>query len=118
MTGFGAFLFVSLEIRHLWQGKLHLRWPTGNGELYTYSAIWLVMAVGCLLYGTLNKAHSLNRFGFGLLGLVIGKIFLVDMAGLEGLLRVASFMGLGLSLLGLAYLTSKLALPSGKINKQ
>jgi len=35
------------------------------------------------------------------------------MADLEGLLRVASFMGLGLSLLGLAYLRSKLtAIPA------
>jgi len=38
--------------------------------------------------------------------LVIGKIFLLDMANLEGLLRVASCMGLGLSLLGLAYVVS------------
>jgi uncharacterized membrane protein len=36
-----------------------------------------------------------------------------EMADLEGLLRVASFMGLGLSLLGLAYLRSKLtAIPA------
>ena len=44
-------------------------------------------------------------FGFGaLLLMVVAKLFLVDMAGLEGLWRVASFMGLGLSLLALAYL--------------
>jgi uncharacterized membrane protein len=43
-----------------------------------------------------------------LLALVIAKLFLVDMSGLEGLLRVASFMGMGLGLLGIAYLHQKL----------
>tara|TARA_R110002049_G_scaffold129269_2_gene286998 strand:+ start:2783 stop:2965 length:183 start_codon:yes stop_codon:yes gene_type:complete len=42
-----------------------------------------------------------------LLLVVIGKLFLIDMADLQGLWRVASFMGLGLSLLGLAYLYQK-----------
>lgn len=46
--------------------------------------------------------------------LVIGKIFLFDMADLEGLLRVASFMGLGLSLLGLAYLYQRFNLAPAK----
>lgn len=45
----------------------------------------------------------------GLLVFVIGKIFLVDMAGLDGLWRVASFMGLGLSLLALAWLHQRVA---------
>jgi uncharacterized membrane protein len=43
----------------------------------------------------------------GLLLVVVAKLFLADMAGLEGLWRVASFMGLGLSLLALAYLYQK-----------
>jgi uncharacterized membrane protein len=77
---------------------------TGNGELYTYTIVWLLMAVVCLLAGSIRFGTSVYRAGFGLMMLVIAKIFLFDMAGLEGLLRVASFMGLGLSLLGLAYL--------------
>ncbi len=39
-----------------------------------------------------------------LLILTICKVVLVHMSGLTGLLRAALFMGLGLSLLGLAYL--------------
>ena len=39
---------------------------------------------------------------------VIAKIFLIDMSGLQGLWRVASFMGLGLSLLGLAWLHQRM----------
>jgi uncharacterized membrane protein len=45
----------------------------------------------------------------GLLVIVIGKAFLFDMADLEGLLRAVSFMGLGLALLGLAYLHQRIS---------
>lgn len=103
-AGFSAFVFVSLEIRHLWQGGLSLSDFTSSGELYTYTIVWLVMSVACLLAGSIRYGNSVYKAGFGLMMLVIGKIFLLDMADLEGLLRVASFMGLGLSLLGLAYL--------------
>ena len=102
--GLTAFIFISLEIRHLWQGALDITVVTSNGELYTYTIVWLLMAVACLLAGSIHYGNSVYKAGFGLMMLVIGKIFLLDMAGLEGLLRVASFMGLGLSLLGLAYL--------------
>ena len=38
------------------------------------------------------------------IGLTIAKVFLLDAAGLTGLTRVFSFLGLGLSLAGLAWL--------------
>lgn len=104
----GLLLFVSLEIRHLWQGRVDIHLATGNGELYTYSIVWLVMAAAAIVAGTWWQRQHLNRGGFLLLAVVIAKIFLVDMSGLEGLLRVASFMGLGFGLLGLAYLRSRI----------
>jgi len=104
ITGISAFVFISMEIRHLWQRQLDLDLPTSNGELYTYSIVWLVMAVLTMLAGGARYGIQLYHAGLALLFVVIGKLFLIDMADLEGLLRVASFMGLGLSLLGLAYL--------------
>tara|TARA_R110002049_G_scaffold129269_2_gene286997 strand:+ start:272 stop:2743 length:2472 start_codon:yes stop_codon:yes gene_type:complete len=45
-----ALLFVSLHIRHLWQPvDIDLRLPTSDGELYSYSAVWLVLAVVAIL---------------------------------------------------------------------
>ncbi len=99
-----GFIFVNLEIRHLWQGSANISLPTGNGELYTYTVVWLLVAIAALLTGSLRLGKSVYQGGMALLLLVVAKIFLVDMADLEGLLRVTSFMGLGLSLLGLAYL--------------
>ena len=101
-------IFISMEIRHLWQGALDITLPTRDGELYTYSAVWLLLAVAAILYASRRQLEPLYKGGMALLILVIAKLFLVDMAGLEGLWRVASFMGLGLSLLGLAYLYQRI----------
>lgn len=100
----GLFVFINLEIRHLWQGRLSLSLGTPEGELYTYSLVWLALAIAAIVAGRRWGREGLYKAGNAVIGAVVVKLFLVDMAGLEGLWRVASFMGLGLSLLGLAYL--------------
>lgn len=108
VSALAAFIWVSLEVRHLWQGTIRLDTGAATGELYTYSAVWLGLAVAAILLGSWRRWRSCYRGGMAVLALVIVKLFLVDMAGLEGLLRVASFMGMGLALLGIAYLHQKL----------
>lgn len=115
VSGFATLLFVTLEIRQLWQGSsLALSRSTSDGEVYTYSIVWLLLSIPAILFGTHWNNKELYRAGMGLLGFVIGKIFLVDMAGLDGLWRVASFMGLGLSLLALAWLHQRVAKQSSE----
>ncbi|MFK7863876.1 MAG: DUF2339 domain-containing protein [Pseudohongiellaceae bacterium] len=116
-TALAGFVFVNVEIRHLWNGELSVLSETTNGELYTYTLVWLFLAISCLLAGSLRFGQSVYRGGFALLMVVIAKIFLLDMADLEGLLRVASFMGLGLSLLGLAYLYQRFNLSPSAVSK-
>ena len=108
LAALAGFVWVSLEVRHLWQGNIRLDTAAATGELYTYSAVWLVLAVGAILLGSWRQWRSCYQGGMAVLALVIIKLFLVDMSGLEGLLRVASFMGMGLALLGIAYLHQKL----------
>ncbi|PSL12509.1 putative membrane protein [Marinobacterium halophilum] len=107
-AGLNGLLFISMEIRHLWQGDLSLANPTPDGELYTYSAVWLLLASAALLGGSWLQQRSLYRGGMALLLIVVAKLFLVDMSDLTGLWRVASFMGLGLGLLALAWLHQRL----------
>ena len=107
-SGVAAFIFISLQIRHLWQDTINLHNPTSSGELYTYSAVWLVMAIATILSGAWKLGIQCYRAGMILLALVIAKIFIVDMSDLEGLLRVASFMGLGLALLGISFLHQRI----------
>lgn len=114
-AGANLLLFVSMEIRHLWQagdigqaGDMLLRNSASNGELYTYSVVWLLMASAALLLGSWLQKTSLYKAGMGLLLAVVAKLFLIDMSDLTGLWRVASFMGLGLVLLALAWLHQRL----------
>lgn len=114
VSSIGAFIFISLQIRHLWQGSIDLGLSTSNGELYTYSVVWLLLAIVATLGShwffspVSNAAKQTYRAGMTLLAIVILKLFLIDLSDLEGLLRVASFMGLGLALLGIAYLHKRL----------
>jgi uncharacterized membrane protein len=108
-SALALFILISIEIRHLWAGTIDLGYPAmSDGELYTYSAVWLVIAIGTILAGSWRLGQDCYRAGMALLAIVIAKLFLVDMSGLEGLLRVASFMGLGLSLLAISYIHQKL----------
>ena len=85
--------------------------PASNGaglgasglELYVYSAVWLLFGVALLALGFLRNAAALRHAGMALVCVVVAKVFLVDMAGLQGLLRVFSFLGLGAALIGLGY---------------
>ncbi|WP_299043166.1 DUF2339 domain-containing protein [uncultured Tateyamaria sp.] len=93
-------------IRHLWQGanRMELSFGYLQPELYSYTvAILLTGAV--LFYQSLARnAAGLRRAGLVAIGLAVAKVFLVDISGLDGLVRVLSLVVLGLSLAGLAWL--------------
>ena len=103
-AGAALLYFVSIEIHHLWQGELSINNVVSDGEHYTYSMVWLLMSVAGTIAGIRFQTQRLYRAAMLLLMLVIAKIFLFDMSDVTGLWRVASFMGLGLCLLGLAYI--------------
>ena len=99
-----AFLWLSLEIRHAFQGDfIGLGHHTGDPEWYTYSAAWLVFAAIGLAAGLVRRDEWLRRVSLGGIGLVVAKVFLSDMAELEGMLRALSFLGLGAALVGIGY---------------
>ncbi|NKB99266.1 MAG: DUF2339 domain-containing protein [Pseudomonadales bacterium] len=103
-----AFVFVNVEIRHLWNATFDLSERVSQGEMVTFSIVWLTMAITILIYASGRGSLTIYRTGMALLALTIAKIFLVDMADLTGLLRVVSFFGLGLALLGLSFLHQRL----------
>ncbi|WP_232362688.1 DUF2339 domain-containing protein [Salinimonas chungwhensis] len=80
-------------------------------ELYTYSLIWLITATGLLFVGLRKNQSSVRRAGFGLLLVVVCKVFLVDMSHLTGLWRAISFIGLGGSLVLLGWLFQRFNQP-------
>ncbi len=99
-----AFVWMTMEVRHGFVGSRLGRGAVGNAELYTYSAVWLAYAAALLGAGLRWRSESLRHAGLGMLLLEILKVFLVDMAGLSGLWRALSFLGLGAALIGVGYL--------------
>jgi uncharacterized membrane protein len=99
-----AFAWSSFEVRHLFDPGFERPGFSAQGiELYTYSIVWLLFGVALLAAGFARKIAVLRHAGMALVCVVVVKVFLIDMAGLEGLLRVVSFLGLGAALMGLGY---------------
>ena len=99
-----AALWLFLAIRHFWRGEDIDVSDFTEPELYTYTMALLVVGAGLLWQAVAKRSDTLRKIGMGVIALTIAKVFLVDMAGLVGLLRVFSFLALGLSLAGLAFL--------------
>jgi uncharacterized membrane protein len=73
-------------------------------ELYAYSAAWILFALALLAVGILRRSRFWRGFSLAVLIATVLKVFLYDMSDLTGLLRVASFLGLGLALIGIGQL--------------
>lgn len=109
VSGLLAVLAINTLIRQYWQGGfIYLDKATSDAELYSYSVIWLLLGALVVIAGHLKRLRLLQNVGLGILGAVIVKVFLIDMANLTGLLKALSFIGLGLSLVGLSWLFQKL----------
>lgn len=101
------FALISLNVRQFFNGSKITEGTMTSGELYSYSVAWLVTGLALLTVGIIkvNKTARMASLAFIILAVV--KVFLFDAAELEGLYRVFSFLGLGVSLIGLSYFYTK-----------
>jgi uncharacterized membrane protein len=121
-TGFGAvparilgllglvtgLVWVTLAVRQIAHGS---RLDIGDivfGEQLGYSAAWTLYGLMLLGLGTWMHSQLLRYASAVVILLTVSKVFLIDAANLTGLYRVASFLGLGLSLIGIGYLYQRL----------
>ena len=107
MTGLGAgliALYAVLEIRRFWRGDDLSVAGVTQPELYSYTIAMMVLGSGLLYQAIARRSQILRRIAMAVIALTIAKVFLVDASGLTGLTRVFSFLALGLSLAGLAWL--------------
>jgi len=87
--------------------------PVTTLENGGYSAALLGVALFWLWRGITAGVHDLRIAGLALLTLVTFKVFLVDAAALDGVLRILSFLALGITLIGISWAYSRfLARPS------
>jgi uncharacterized membrane protein len=77
------------------------------GEDIARSILAVLLAIGFLLWGLRKGARDWRIASLVLMVGAAGKVFLLDASGLEGLLRIASFVALGFSLIGIGWLYSR-----------
>lgn len=77
-------------------------------ETYLYSAGLLALAIAWLVRGIQTTNALLRISGLLLLTLVTFKVFLLDARQLEGILRILSFLGLGIGLMGIGWMYGKI----------
>jgi len=103
-----ALAYLSLTVTRLYHGPVLDEGPFTDAEGYTYSAVWLAFGVVLLLVGIFLRSQPVRLCSAAVVLLTVGKVFLVDMAGLTGVWRALSFIGLGLVLVGIGYLYQRL----------
>ena len=92
-------LSVSAEVARLadgWDSSLITIW-------------WAASALALVGAGLWRRMASLRWLAFAVFGAMMVKVFVADIAGLEGLPRVAAFVGAGLALLIVAYVYQRVA---------
>jgi uncharacterized membrane protein len=102
-----ALSYVTLETKRVFQGPNMVAWSISTAESYAYSAVWLASAFALFVAGIRLERQYIRYAGLGVMALVVLKVFLWDMSGLDGIYRILSFMGLGLCLIGMGWIYTK-----------
>lgn len=87
-------LFLTLAIAIEFEG----RWVT---------LLWTLEGVAGLTFGARWRAKAVRISGLAVLGVTVMKIFVFDLAALDALSRIVSFLVLGAVLLGVSFLYQK-----------
>ncbi|RYY39710.1 MAG: DUF2339 domain-containing protein, partial [Sphingomonadales bacterium] len=101
-AAFFTLVAVAATVRHAAHGDL-LTGPITTAENTGYSAALLGVSLFWLWRGITAAKHDLRVAGLILLTLVTFKVFLIDAAALDGVLRILSFLGLGIALIAIGW---------------
>lgn len=107
-------VYALLSVRQLFHGdliSLEVAGPPSDWEMYCYSGLGL-LAVLVLILGAIRTGRAdMRNAAMAILLLTVAKVFLWDMSGLTGVPRILSFLGLGLSLIGIGWLYQRFVFP-------
>jgi len=106
-----AMAYLTLQVRLIFNGPQLDRFGSSDAELYTYSAVWLVFSVLLLLIGIVRASKPVRLASAAVMLVTIAKVFFIDLAGLTGVYRALSFIGLGIVLVGIGLLYQRLLFP-------
>lgn len=95
---------VALLVRQGFHGPILVAPETPRLEFYGYSLAGILVAIALITVGMRLKDKALRIAGLLLLTATVLKVFLVDASELKGVLRILSFLGLGVALIGIGRL--------------
>lgn len=101
--------YVAFEIRRIFHGpSLDLALGFTQGEQWSYSVALLVIGIALLGFGLVRDNRFARLASAVYLVLAVLKVFIIDLANLEGVMRALSFIGLGLVLIGIGLVYQRL----------
>jgi uncharacterized membrane protein len=98
---------LSLETWDLFGQMTSLSVDRWLAQQLALSILWTFFAIGLLLSGIIRRSATLRWEALTLLGVVVGKVFLMDLASLDKIYRIASFVVLGVVLLRVSFYYQK-----------
>ncbi len=98
-AGIEGFVLLTLVVRFVFHGAA-MRAPLREDSLetWTFSAVWALYGLAALAIGAGRRDMALRGIGLAVLLATTAKVFLFDLDHLEGVVRAASFLALGLVL--------------------
>jgi uncharacterized membrane protein len=67
------------------------------------SIFWAILALTAMIYATRTARRALWMLGAGLMGVVVAKLFIIDLSNVGGIARIVSFIAVGVLMLVIGY---------------
>ena len=108
--GIAGFFWLNgmlLRSLHQWAGVPFGFEPMMRSMLVqaSFSIFWSILALCAMLSATRLRLRPLWLTGAGLMGVVVVKLFFVDLSNVGGIERIVSFIGVGLLMLVIGYVS-------------
>jgi uncharacterized membrane protein len=108
ITGVSLFVFFTalvMRTAHHWSGVPFELEPLLESMRVQagLSIVWTLMALGLMIGGHLRHRREVWLIGAALIGVVVAKLFFVELSNRGGLARIVSFIGVGILLLVVGY---------------
>ena len=101
-------IIISLDILRLWHHYLGVPWRAHDllasfGVQASLSLTWALGAIALMASGHRRQQRRLWTAGAALMGIVVVKLFVVELGDSNGIARIVSFIGVGVLLLLVSY---------------
>jgi uncharacterized membrane protein len=104
---FVLWILLTEEIYLYWYCRNRFAEPVASWKFLSnmyISIMWAVYGVALMVVGFWRKASILRYIALGLFALLLAKVFILDMATVKSVYRIAAFLATGIALVGVSYL--------------